>query len=129
MYSEELHAYIFNPFKSMPERLYLMFDMTHNLKNVYNNWINKGSFTFPGTCNGSIDSVELDSNEVGSLMTANFHDVHIVYNQENDKNLRIAHKLNAMCLMPNSIARTSPRLALSKNTIYIKLLFVSWYSF
>ena len=77
MYSEELHDFILNPFKWTPERLYLMFDMTHNLKNVYKNWINKGSFTFPGTHSGDTDSVELDSNEIGPMMTASFNDVFI----------------------------------------------------
>ena len=97
-----------------------MFDM----KSMYNNWINKGSFTFPGTHNDGIDSVERESNEIISMMTANFDDVHMVYNQENDKNLRIAHKLNVMCLTPNSIARTSPRLASPVRRILLRALYL-----
>ena len=86
------------------EYLYLMFDYTHNFKNIYNNWVNKKIFSLPAS-----NFIEAENGVV-----ANFHEVKKVYLAEESKPLKMAHKLTNTCLAPTSIQRTSPRHALGE---------------
>ena len=84
--------------------LYLLFDSTHNLKNAYNNWINKTRFCYP---DGFSDI--FDNNGV-----ADFKHIKALFYREESMPLKAAYMLTKQCLNPNSIARTSPRHALGK---------------
>ena len=93
-----LKPFIDNPF-SPDRRLYLLFDTTHNLKNIFNNWINRKKFTVPMN---------------DSQISPNFSDIVAVYNKERRIPLKIAHKLSKTSLNPNGIAKTSVKHACSK---------------
>ena len=83
--------------------LYLLFDATHNIKNAYNNWINKGRFVYPAGFPEFLDD----------FGTADFNHIRSLYRKEESLPLKAAHKLTMECLNPASIARTSPRHALA----------------
>ena len=93
-----LKPFIDNRF-SPDRRLYLLFDTTHNLKNIFNNWINRKKFTVPMN---------------DSQISPNFSDIVAVYNKERRIPLKIAHKLSKTSLNPNGIAKTSVKHACSK---------------
>ena len=82
--------------------LFLSFDPTHNLKNVFNNWTSKKIFKLPP---GPISTEQT---------TSKFKDIQELYALEETKPLRIAHKLNQTSLAPNNIQKTSPRHVLGE---------------
>lgn len=88
------------------KKLYLMFDPTHNIKNAFNNWNNKGVFKYP---------VGFDD-LLSSGGSANFRHIKALFLKEEDKSLKIAHSLTKTSLHPNSIAKTSPRHALGRTS-------------
>lgn len=87
--------------------LFLIFDPTHNIKNVYNNWHCKKAFGLPAFNSGEPEGIQL------SKCSANFEHIHDLYNMEFDKPVKMAHKLNATVFNPRSIEKTSVKLALA----------------
>ena len=98
----ELKSSIDHPFIE-GERLFLLFDPTHNLKNLYNNWLIKSTFSFP--------------NVQGDLLRAkhaHFSNIKQLYAKEESMVLKVGHRLKKAALNPNNIQKTSPQLALCK---------------
>ena len=87
------------------ELLFLLFDFTHNLKNIYNNFVNKGYLHLPVTGCEEI---------LGSKCKAEFRHIKQLYALEEDKTLKVAYALKKSSLNPSGIAKTSPLHALSK---------------
>ena len=79
------------------ERLFLLFDTTHNMKNIFNNWVNKRIFALPGGFQNLVNEGVVDFQHIKDL-----------FRIEEDCNLKIAHKLSLNSLNPNNIAHTSP---------------------
>ena len=82
--------------------IFLVFDPTHIIKNVYNNFHTRRVFKLPATLSFMPKTV-----------TASFSDVEAVYNIECHKPLRIAYKLSETVLNPKSIEKVNVKLALS----------------
>ena len=82
--------------------IFLVFDPTHIIKNVYNNFLTRRVFKLPATLSFMPKTV-----------TASFSDVEAVYNIECHKPLRIAYKLSETVLNPKSIEKVNVKLALS----------------
>ena len=95
------------------KRLYMLFDPTHNLKNVFNNWTNKTLFRYPTDFE--------DVLHAGGV--ADFRHIKALFFKEEAKPLKIAYLLNKNSLTPNSIARTSPKHALGKRRFFQILKF------
>ena len=87
------------------ERLFLFFDFTHNFKNIYDHFVNKRCMNPPTIGHEDI---------LGFSCNANFNHIKQLYAIEEDKVLKVAHKLKKVALNPSSIARTSPQHALGK---------------
>ena len=83
-------------------KIFLIFDPTHVIKNIYNNFLTRKVFKFPAMLPF-----------VPQILTANFSDVQAVYNNECHKPLRIAHKLSETMLNPKTIEKVNVKLALS----------------
>ena len=96
------------------ERLYLLFNYTHNFKNIYNNFVNKERMNNPAAGFENI---------LGTTCTAYFSSVKRLYAIEEDKALKVASKMKKSSLNSSSIAKTSPQHALSKCIVKIKHLF------
>jgi len=82
--------------------IFLIFDPTHVIKNVYNNFLSRKVFKLPAMLPILTESV-----------TGNFSDIESVYNSECHKPLRIAHKLSETVLKPKTIEKVNVKLALS----------------
>ena len=102
---EELKTSISHPVRH-GEQLYLLFDFTHNLKNIFNNFLTRKRVHFP-----KIDAAE---HILGNQCTARFEHIKRLYALEEHKPLKIAYTLKKASLNPSNIARTSPLHALSK---------------
>ena len=87
------------------EKLFLIFDFTHNLKNIFNCFLNKGYFDIP-----TKDCAHFYNDSC----TPQFCHIEKLYALEEHKVLKVAHKLKKNSLNPSNIARTSPQHALSK---------------
>ena len=87
------------------KRLFLLFDFTHNFKNIFNNFLNKNRMHIPTTGFEDI---------IGDRCTASFDHIKRLYAIEEDKTLQVAYSLKRVSLNPSSIARISPQHALSK---------------
>lgn len=87
--------------------LFLMFDVTHGLKNVFNNFHVRQVFKYP------------DTN--GVIKKASFNDLNEIYKLESSRPLRAAHKLTAESLNPSSASKVSPKHALGKSTVFMNL--------
>ena len=92
------------------ERLFLLFDFTHNLKNIFNSFLNRARMHLP------TDDYE---HTLGDSCTAFFLHIKRLYALEEHKPLKIACKLKKASLNPSGIARTSPQHALSKYKLQI----------
>ena len=90
------------------ENLYLLFDFTQCLKNIFNNFLKKNLMHLPS----GHESV------FGDHCVAEFSHIKWLYALEEHLTLKIAHKLKKSSLNPSSIAKTSPLHAFSK---YLKL--------
>ena len=88
------------------ERLFLLFDFTHNMKNIFNNFLNKNVMHIPAKADVS--------NILGGKCIAKFSDIKRLYAIEEHKPLKMAHRLRKASLNPSNLARTSPHHALSK---------------
>ena len=100
----QLKHCIVHPTRS-DEKLFLLFDTTHNFKNIFNNFINKGRFNIPTHANEDI---------LGKTCSPCFSHLKHVYAIEEHKPLKIAHALKKVSLNPSGIARTSPQHAFGK---------------
>ena len=87
------------------EKLFLLFDFTHNFKNIFNAFINKGHMNLPTSGHENIP---------GENCLASFAHIKHLYALDEGKILKIAHSLRKASLNPSSIARTSPPHALGK---------------
>ena len=87
------------------ERLFLLFDFTHNLKNIFNAFVNKDQMNVPTNGHELI---------LGDKCMASFAHIKRLYALEKGKTLKIAHSLKKASLNPSNIARTSSLHALSK---------------
>ena len=85
------------------ELLFLFFDFTHDFKNIFNNFLNKGMFKLPTQGFEEI---------FGEVCSPQFSHIKKVYSLEESKTLKVAHKLKKALLNPSNIARTSPQHAL-----------------
>ncbi len=79
--------------------MFLLFDSTHNFKNIYNNFVNKKEFLFPGFEKGEVP------------FTACFCHLEELYQLELGKPVKIAYKLNDKVLHPSAIEKTNVKLA------------------
>ena len=94
------------------ERLFLMFDFTHNMKDIYNNFVNR-KIMHP--------SCSACEHILGESCTAKFAHIDRLYALEEDKSLKIACDLKKVSLNPSSIARTSPMHARSKFSLCLAM--------
>ena len=101
----ELSSSVVHPTKPN-ERLFLLFDFTHNMKNIFNNFINRKVMHIP--------EISDDYNIFGGKCIAQFAHIKWLYALEEHKPLKVAHALKKVSLNPSNIARTSPQHALSK---------------
>ena len=88
------------------EQLYLLFDFTHNIKNIFNNFVTRKVIYIPENAD--------QQNILGGKCIAKFSHISRLYAIEEHKPLKVAHTLNKASLNPSNIARTSPQHALSK---------------
>ena len=102
--------FIPNPFVTNGQ-IYLIFDPTHNIKNLYNNFQKRRKFVCP-----AFQPILNERTE------ANFSDIDEIYEVEKCKPLKFAHKLNESVLNPKSIEKTNVKLALA----YMKPPFMHW---
>ena len=100
----EICSSIDHPIRSN-EKLFLLFDFTHNFKNTFNHFANKKVMHPP--CQGH-------HKILGSACSANFKHIIKLYALEEHKSLKVAHSLKKVSLNPSSVARTSPMHALSE---------------
>jgi len=91
------------------EFLFLIFDFTHNFKNIFNNFLSKNRMNVPTFGFETI----LDSPCLGL-----FADIKHLYALEEHKTLKIAHSLKKASLNPSNVAKTSPQHAICKFLIY-----------
>ena len=111
----------FIPHPTKPdETLFLLFDFTHNFKNIFNNFLNKNSFNLP---------TENFEEHFGESCAPQFNHVKKIYAIEENKTLKVAHKLKKASLNPSSIARTSPQHALGKMIKPVSLSILTFYFF
>ena len=80
----------------------MIFDPTHIIKNIHNNFLSRKVFTLPRLLPLVPDSI-----------TASFDDIVRVYNIECEKPLKIAHHLSETVLQPKSIEKVNVKLALA----------------
>ena len=99
----QLRTWIDHPF--IPgEKLFMWFDPTHNLKNLFNIWSSRKRFSLP-TC----------GTEEPNHAAADFGHVVALQELEATKTVKVAHSLTSNSLYPSNIQKTSPRFALSKS--------------
>jgi hypothetical protein len=96
----ELKTSIQHP-KNPDDRLYLLFDACHNVKNVYNNFLKREKFVYPNF--PSCDSYQ----------SAEFRHIIDLHSLEHGHGLKLAHKLTPTVLNPTSLQRTNMKLCLS----------------
>ena len=121
--SSSLSSSVSHPTKS-DKRLFLLFDFTHNMKNIFNNFVSRKTMYIPETAD--------EQNILGGRCIAKFAHIQRLYAIEEHKPLKVAHSLKKASLNPSNIARTSPQHALSKfetsiglTMLALVLLFVS----
>ena len=86
------------------EKLFLLFDFPHNMKNIFNNFLNKKVMRPP--TNGY-------QHLLGNACDAKFAHIAQLYALEEDKSIKIAFNLKKASFNLSNIARTSQH-ALSK---------------
>lgn len=78
-------------------KLFLLFDPTHGIKNIYNNFQKAREFRYVAE----------------GIQKPSFQHVRQLYEIEEKKALRMAHKLNKITIAPTGMQRTSAKLAMS----------------
>ena len=104
----ELKPYIMNPFKK-EQRIHLLFDFTHLMKCIYNNFRETECFVCP-----HFESDESDENAAGgskSNIYPNFAHIRQLEHLERGKPIKIAHKLTEKVLKPLALEKTNVMLA------------------
>lgn len=86
--------------------LFLLFDSTHNLKNIYNNWLKRRQFDLPS---GHAPLIPAHG-----IKSASFQHLIQLHAREESMILKVGHKLRKAALNPSNIQKTSPQLALCK---------------
>ena len=104
-----LKPYIAHPTRP-GEQLFLIFDFTHYLKNIFINFVSKGHMHIP--TNG-FESL------LGSPCLRLFSNIKHIYALEEHKSLKVAHSLKKSSLNPSNIAKTSPQHAICKYHVKI----------
>ena len=89
---------IVNSCKKVKSQVFLIHDTVHLFKNIYNNWVNKESFTCP----------TLDDDR---LLHPNFAHLKELYNIELGKAQKLAYKLSHKVLHSQSIDKTNVKLS------------------
>ena len=87
-------------FENSNNPTFLLFDSTHNFKNIYNNFLNKEHFDIPEF-----------SPICGRALCAEFKDVKDIYQMECKMPLKLAHKLTEKCIAPKPIERSSVKMS------------------
>ena len=95
----ELKPYIISQWTQ--EKLFLLFDPTHNVKNIYSNFQKRRIYDCPSMPKHFDNAV------------ANFSDLEEVYDTECDRPLRLAHKLSKVVLYPKSIEKSSVKMTVA----------------
>ena len=97
-------SHIPNPYDD-GKKIFLLFDTTHLLKNIYHNFRGKEAFVCP--------PFNFDTEDGPSKlnMHPNFAHVRQLYEIEMGKPVKIAHKLNDKVLNPRALEKTNVRLA------------------
>ena len=96
--NNNLQVSVQNPFTHQP--LFLLIDPVHNIKNIYNNFQTRKILKCP-------PNPPLAPNG----FNANFHHIKELYELESSSSLRKAHRLTSTVIHPQSIERTSVKLA------------------
>ena len=81
---------------------YLLFDSVHNLKNIFNNFLNRKQFNIPSFKQQTIDF---------PACTANFSHIEELYKLEVNMLVKKAHKLSNKLFSPSNIDKISVKLA------------------
>ena len=100
----QLRSWIDHPFIT-GEKLFMWFDPTHNLKNLFNIWSSKKRFSLP----------PCETREPHHIF-ADFRHVTALQELEATKPVKVAHSLTSSSLYPSNIQKTSPKFALSKSS-------------
>jgi len=95
-----LRTHVIDPITSQP--IFLIFDPVHDIKNVYNNFLARKTFTCP----------TMERN-LPNGCNAKFQDIVELYNLEATMALKKAHRLTPATLDPKSVEKTSVKLAVS----------------
>ena len=95
-----MRSSIVNPVSG--EKMFLLWDSVHNFKNVYNNWVNKGTFEYPA----------FDEDSYVPLV-ADFNDIRALHDREKHLPVKTAHELKTMSMRPSNIDRLSVQHAVS----------------
>ena len=82
--SSSLSSSVSHPTKS-DERLFLLFDFTHNMKNIFNNFVSRKTMYIPETAD--------EQNILGGRCIAKFAHIQRLYAIEEHKPLKVAHSL------------------------------------
>ena len=85
-------------------KIFLIFNPTHVIKNIYNNFLARKVFKLPAMLPF-----------VPQILTANFSGVQAVYNNECHKPLRIAHKLSETVLNSKTIEKVNVNVVILCN--------------
>jgi hypothetical protein len=93
--------------------LFLLFDMTHNIKNVFNNFERRKLFIMPRLPPSLSSSLVLPTTnaENSAYFSADFSHIQQLYLLESDKPVKAAHKLKKACFNPSSIEKASVKFA------------------
>ena len=94
---EKLSTSIEHPLGSK-EKLFLLFDFTHNLKNIFNNFVTRKRYHVPEIANANAQHI------LGGKCLAQFKHINCLYVLEEHKPLRIAFTLKKASLNPSNIA-------------------------
>jgi hypothetical protein len=93
--------------------LFPLFDMTHNIKNVFNNLQNRRLFHLPPLPQNLSSAIDLPSNNAFTVapIKVNFQHIHDVFDLEEQKPVKAAYKLKKTCFNPSSIEKTSVKFS------------------
>lgn len=83
------------------ENMFLIFDPTHNMKNIYNNFQKRRIYECPAMPRHF------------SPLKADFADIEAVYEIESSKPLKIAHRLSQSVIKPKNIEKSSVKLSVA----------------
>ncbi len=97
---------ISHPLSSAP--IHLLFDSTHNFKNIYNNFQTRRSFALPAP---KKDPQDTEKEKEKEELRAEFSHIEELYKKELGKPVKLAYKLSEKVLHPTAIEKTNVLLA------------------